>query len=466
MPNQKRLPSGGEFSPGQIGLHDVLSIVAGGGTRKHLVEEIRKRYFGSSCTGYSGDERVIQQSKRAGNVLIGMQTYGLISGTNLTELGSKLLALEPAEAGVVLALHILANLGGFEIVDAIRALQSRGADINKGSLAEELERRGYVVPRATTHHLILIKWLREAGIFSSPRGYEIDEEALRRVSGLASSDVSAAYDLTSEQRDFLTAAAAMGDGGDRSLSVGDVLDQASLLLGTRFRQDQVTRTIVAPLEAADWLSAERGSRGRGAKSGTITLTPKALAAFADNCNAFAIAREDATSRALLRMPLRDILDRMGSTDTHQKGMALEHLAARLCDFLRLRVKKWRLRSADTGGAEVDVIAEGSHLMFSRWQIQCKNTATTDLHDAAKEVGLATVLHSQVIVLITTGRATHDCRTYAERVAKETVHQFIIIDRDDLNTISSAASPANALVDFLNRVAKATLELKSRQLESL
>lgn len=47
----------------------------------------------------------------------------------------------------------------------------------------------------------------------------------------------------------------------------------------------------------------------------------------------------------------------------------------------------RLGGSATGGGEVDVIFESTRLVFSRWQIQCKNTARVGLDNVAKEVGL-------------------------------------------------------------------------------
>ncbi len=40
--------------------------------------------------------------------------------------------------------------------------------------------------------------------------------------------------------------------------------------------------------------------------------------------------------------------------------------------------------------KVDLIAEGAHLLFSRWLFQCKATkSTVQLSDLAKEIGMAT-----------------------------------------------------------------------------
>src|SRR5205823_2646772 len=89
-----RLPSGGEFSPRQIDLRRVLQIAAEhDGDRKAAEEAIRDTYFSTAAEAHLDPaKRREQQRKRAGNVLIGMRTYGLYDRGRLTDLGRALLA--------------------------------------------------------------------------------------------------------------------------------------------------------------------------------------------------------------------------------------------------------------------------------------------------------------------------------------------------------------------------------------
>ena len=59
----------------------------------------------------------------------------------------------------------------------------------------------------------------------------------------------------------------------------------------------------------------------------------------------------------------------GRTPVNRVGQALNH---RPC-----------LRGAATGGVVVDIVSESTRLVFSRWQIQCKNTTRLSLDDIAK-----------------------------------------------------------------------------------
>ena len=74
-----------------------------------------------------------------------------------------------------------------------------------------------------------------------------------------------------------------------------------------------------------------------------------------------------------------------------------------------------VRAQITGGAEVDLVFESARLVFSRWQVQCKNTARVSLDDVAKEVGLTHFLKSTVIVMISTGDIGAEARRYANRI---------------------------------------------------
>jgi len=53
---------------------------------------------------------------------------------------------------------------------------------------------------------------------------------------------------------------------------------------------------------------------------------------------------------------------------------------------------------------VDLIFESARLVFSRWQIQCKNYkksgAAVRVDDVAKEVGLTHTLKSNAIIVVT------------------------------------------------------------------
>lgn len=158
-------------------------------------------------------------------------------------------------------------------------------------------------------------------------------------------------------------------------------------------------------------------------------------------------------------PLSLILADLKSPGKHVKGKALELLAIYLTRLIDLDFKGWRTRSADTGGAEVDVIVEGARLMFSRWQIQAKNTKTVRLGDVAKEVGLSlTFIYSNVVMIVTTGDFTEDAYSYARHAMKTCNLNVILLDGAELERISKDPT---SIVAVLNSKAEQAMKVKER-----
>jgi len=148
-----------------------------------------------------------------------------------------------------------------------------------------------------------------------------------------------------------------------------------------------------------------------------------------------------------------------SEDRYIKGQGLELVAIYLTSLLDLDFKGWCIRSADTGGAEVDAIVEGARLIFSRWQIQAKNTATVRLDDIAKEVGLAlTFIYSNVIMVVTTGEFTRDAYTYVIHVMRTSKLKIITLNGTELEQLSR--DPLS-IVGLLNSKAQRAVQVKER-----
>ena len=120
----------------------------------------------------------------------------------------------------------------------------------------------------------------------------------------------------------------------------------------------------------------------------------------------------------------------------------------------------RLRGNATGGAEVDLIFESARLMFSRWQVQCKNTASVSLDDVAKEVGLTHFLKSNAIVMVSTGSIGGEARRYANKIMADSNLCIVMVDGNDLSQIESR--PAS-IVDVFIREARHAMDLKKLEL---
>jgi len=167
-------------------------------------------------------------------------------------------------------------------------------------------------------------------------------------------------------------------------------------------------------------------------------------------------------RSRMRTPLAEIQRDLKSVDTSLKGIALELLAVRIASDLTLIPRAFRLRGAETGGAEVDLIAEGAHLHFSRWLFQCKNIrGDVALSDLAKEVGMAVMLRAHVIVMVTTSDFSSTVRTYAKELMDSHYLQVVLVSGDTLDVYAKRG--VSPLLDFFRREAGKTMSLKRPQL---
>jgi len=408
------------------------------------------------------------QTSRANNALLGMAGYGLLrlDPFGLTDLGARLRDT-PDGRQEELARHILLTLNGRIVLDAVRGLQARRETINKGSLARELSSRGMLtqqgmpLPENTTDHLVLLKWLREAGVLP-PRGYEIDEAVAARLTGLEAADHKGVAGLSRPQRLFLQVLKGMANvHGTAAVPAKRVKDQCTLRHPGLIKADRLRGSVLAPLESAGWLSLPNPpAGGRGGKSGLVAATPKLLAldaAFLAEVHAGEIPAE---VRDKLETPLDEVMRSLSSADTGEKGLALEVLAVRLAHEMGLTPVRFRERGADTQGAEVDLIAEGLHLHYSRWLFQCKNTRVVPLSALAKEIGLAVLMQANVIVLVTTGRFADTVRRHAEGLARTTAMQAVLIDGAALERYR--VSGIDPLVQQMRRGAAASMRLKRGQ----
>jgi hypothetical protein len=464
--NSPKLPEAMEFSPGQVDLATVLRIVNDhAGDRDAQVEAIRQTYFAEAAARQpTAEGRLKQQRTRAYNVLVGMKGYGLLSFETqaLTEVGQALLA-EPDDADRLdaFAAHILTKTHGIEVLRAIESLRARGVVVNKLSLVDELRREGFAtLPMGTTYHMTLLAWLREAGVVVGR--YDIDGGKVSELAGTTMAVIDDWSNLTRRRRAFLQTLRRLADvAGTEPLPVRDVLAAAIAEHGPIFREDQLRADVVRPLEELGWVTTSGIGPGRGGKSGNVHATEKLRGADFEQLTGYVHGEIPQDIRAKLNTPLEEVYRDLASLDTGVKGIALEVLAVRLAVDAGLVPLRFRLRSAKTGGAEVDLVAEGAHLHFSRWLFQCKNQrAEVPLSDLAKEVGMATLLDAHVVVMATTGKFRGSVRVYADELAATGHLQVVLIDGAIL--AAYATRGAAAVQATLHEHAQATMRLKRQQ----
>ena len=114
-----------------------------------------------------------------------------------------------------------------------------------------------------------------------------------------------------------------------------------------------------------YIEIAKSTTGRGGKPYEVSRTARFRQEISEPVLDAAAEKAGLVPKELFERPLSQILADLKSDDKHVKGRALELLAIYLARLIDLEFKGWRVRSADTGGAEVDVIVEGARLIFSR-----------------------------------------------------------------------------------------------------
>lgn len=457
MRNKSDIPFGAQFSPNQVDLTRILRILAQfAGSREAITGAILESFFSEHSTE--------QRWQLADNCVLALRAYGLLDAqaTTPTDLTHHLLGLKPGQMYETFAYHILTQLQGITVIETILLMQANGEDVTLTSLRTKLEQRGLHVPRGTVHLSSMRLWLAQAGIFDAgvERGrrlYQVDQQRLNHVLGIDLDVIDDLTQLSGSQRAYLRALVRIPDRDP--LIANRVADLATLLYAARFNHKELPTSVLFPLRDLGYIEAKKSTEGRGAKPYLVFRTERFWREISEPILTATADRAHLVPRAMFEVPLTQILGDLGSSDTYVKGKALELLAIYLTRLIDLEFKGWRTRSADTGGAEVDAIVEGKRLIFSRWQIQAKNTRTVRLDDIAKEVGLAlTFIYANVVLVITTGDFTGDAYDYANHVMRMSNLNVILLNGDELGRLNE--DPTN-IVAMLNGKAERAMQVKAR-----
>ena len=325
--------------------------------------------------------------------------------------------------------------------------------MNLTTLRGTLATRGVHFPRGGKHPSMMRLWLAKAGVFVGGR-WQIDPFRVQEILGVGLDEFKALADLPSLQRAFLRALA--NTGSRLQQPANEVARLATATYGEKFPEKSLPKLVLNDLVAAGYITAEKTTAGRGAKPFLVAPTEKLIADVVDPLLEQLSGQTDPELLKLLRRPLADILAKLEDRNRFVAGLALEALAFKIMRLLDMSYVATRLRANRTGGAEVDLIFESARLVFSRWQIQCKNTARVSLDDVAKEVGLTHFLKSNAVVVVTTGKVGAEARRYANRVMADTNLAIVMLDGRDLASIGE--SPTR-IVRAFEREARHAMNLK-------
>ena len=453
------LPFGSEFSPSQINLRQMLELIERHeGDQAGLQAAILSTYF--AAHGGAGPNAAKNRNTLAMNSRLGLKAYGIIDDeARFTEFGRRLFDFRADEKALyeTLARHILLNLHGMALVQCIRDMNAGGEDVDLTSLRHALADRGIDYPSGGKHPSMMRLWLENAGIFVGSR-WQIDDIRLEEVLGTDPAMYRELSKFTTEQRAFLRALA--NSSRTEPQSASDIVKLAETTYGVRFPEKSLPKMVLNALVDSGYITAAKTTGGRGAKPFMVAPTAKVTAELIEPLFDQMKNQADPKMIDLSRKPLAEIRAEMTSADINLKGLALEALAFKLMRLVDMDYMATRLRGSATGGAEVDLVFQSSRLVYSRWQVQCKNTSRVSLDDVAKEVGLTAFIKSSVIVVVTTGIVGGEARRYANKIMRDSNLAVIMLDGADLDRVSTNPSQ---IVDVFNREARMAMELKKLDL---
>ena len=449
------LPFGSEFSPNQIELPRLLEIcVFRSGSKEQIESEILQRYFVYHGGGSEKNRRTL-----AMNCRLGLKAYGIIDEYSvITPFGKMLFNIREAEDKLYssFAKHILLNLNGLGFVQCIRDMTTSLQTINLSTLRQALTERGIHYPSGGKHPSILRLWLEKAGVFVGSR-WQLNNDRVNEILGVEDG-MEALRGLSPLQRVFLLALT--NTGVREPQPANQIARLAEVTYGVKFPEKSLPKEVLNGLVASEFITSYKTTKGRGAKPFLVAPTEKAEAEIITPIIKQLEEQTDPKLTALLIKPIPEILDEIKSPNTYISGLALEALAFKLLRILGMDYLTTRLRAESTGGSEVDLLFHSSRLVYSRWQVQCKNTAQVTLDQVAKEIGLVQVTYANVIVVVSTGRISSSARMLANRTMKQTNLSIVFVDGEDIERVST--NPAT-IVDVFEREARATMQLKKLNL---
>lgn len=444
--NQISLPFGSEFSPSQISLPILLKICeAADGDRDKLESLILAKYFRGAKDA----------ATKAMNSRLGMQSYLILdSDCKLTAIGQRLLSLIDDEQSLYkeFAKHILLNVNGLSFLNALDAIHNSGETITLAKMPTQLKPYGIVYPRGGKHPSIMRLWLDKTGVTN--KQWLVDRTILNQLLG-EQDKTSVLSELTLVQKAFIKALVNSGK-CDEFQSASNIVKLASSVYGVVFPDKNLPSLVLNGLSDKGLIVATKTTTGRGAKPFLVKLHPDVSPEVIIPTLEQLKRQIDPKLYKLLQKPLKDIVKGLKSRSKYDKGIALEALAFKLMQILDMKYIATRLRGEQTGGAEVDLVFESDRLVYSRWQIQCKNTAQVSLDPVAKEVGLTHFLKSNVVVVVTTGRFSSEAIRYSDAIMKESNLAIVLIDGKDIKKVSESPE---IIIDIFNKTASRTMELK-------
>jgi site-specific DNA-methyltransferase (cytosine-N4-specific) len=450
----KRFTYGHQFEPAKFSLIEILQLCKDcEPSRESLEGNIAQRYFSQHSRRASSHLTSENIRKLAMNCFLSLRAYLLVEDLGqprqcqykISSIAEQILS-NADKTDLVnrkFAAHILNNLSGMALLKAIDAINARGEEPQLESIAYELQERGYTISPNAIYTSTMRSWLKEAGVFE--REYEINWDIVSDILGINKDFIDELYNLTPGQKHFLLSLLNLDT--KEFLPANKVAQHTRSIYKVKLTTKNLVKDVIEPLVNFSLIETQKTTGGRGAKPNNVKLTSKAQSQLLTPL-LVSIANETRLSEVELNRTFDDIVNDLNHSDKHIKGKALELLAIWMIRLTSLRFTKWRSR--ENGKGEVDVLAASDRFVYSRWQIQCKNTNKVDIDVLAKEIGLTFVTGADVVMVVTTGEFTRDAYQYAYRMMEVSRYYMILLQRDDIEAIKKDKTN---IVEILDRKAR-------------
>jgi site-specific DNA-methyltransferase (cytosine-N4-specific) len=453
-----RVPYSQQFTPEQTPLKKLLPILrqnTGSGKGGKLKKAIASAFFSEKN----------DPEKLAGNTLIALRYYGIVDHVDsLTDFGQQLVDSQgnDEETHNLIAKRILLDLHGVNMVETLKEMSGAGMTIDLKTLPVELQHRGYKPSRNSSDLSGVLNWLRQAKVLNV---YEVNAVKYQSLVGVSHATLEATKELNSEQFLFLKAMGALNVQDWTPYNI--ILKHAEELYSgqTHYNWKDIVKTVLTPLQEAGFIEVRKKAKrdtktptGRGGKAADIRPTGKFEKEIGEKLLDTLYRSAGFTQiRAIRSKSLKDIVaDIKRKDDPNKSGKALEWLAIHLCQLLELDFMGWRETDVEVaGGGEVDAMFHSTRLIYSRWQIQCK-VGVISLEAVAKEVGMQRVTLANVILIVSTGRATESALTFRKKNISTSNLNIIFIDGAALQKV---IEDNTALIGILRKQAEDALRLK-------
>ncbi len=441
---ENELPFGSQFSPNVVDLVKIMKIIHE--SRGKDVKTFEYQIYQEFYNGKSKD--------LAYNCKVAICSYEIIKNSEtveVTEFGDSLInASSEDEAYERMAKHILENLNGLALIDTLRKLSLLGDKITNETVNDALIQLGYNLQKTSNYAQVMKLWLEKAKVLDK---WQIQEQRLNEIIGISSDSIGLFKELPQEQYYFLLAL--VNAGGKTNQNATEIRELATASYGVTFGEKAFANQILKPLEEKGLIVVTKTTEGRGSKPSLVRLTELSEKEIVQPLLEQLKGQVGNALAEAYCKTFSDLRKEIDDENTYKKGLALEAFAIKVMGIIGLNFQKTRYRDKAAGG-EVDVIFDSMKLMYSRWQVQCKNTKTVTIDQVAKEVGLSHVLKSNCIVMMTTGHLSSEAVRYSRAIMEETNLCILNLQKEDIDSIIENPT---SIVKIFNQQAELAKNIK-------